>query len=140
MKPALIQAAIDTVAALDGDLIRSAEAERNRAEAMLDMREEGRHKVALPQIHRLRRAMVAALRPHRIEWEYGHSGLSLDGRDFSSAIWLRGAISPATYGVRFANSLRVTLPFDLHPKSAEQFAAQVAVLKAGADAIQAAGY
>lgn len=140
MKLAPIEAAINAVAALDGELIRAATAQRNVAEAMLDAREEARHKTALPHIARLRRAMVHALRPHRIEWDYGHSGLSLDGRDFSSAIWLRGTISPATTGKRFASSLRVALRFDMHPKTAEQFAAQVATLKAGADAIQAAGY
>jgi hypothetical protein len=140
MKLAPIQAALDAVAALDGDLIRTATAERNRAEAILDMREEARHEISLPHIARLRRAMTHALRPHRIEWDYGHSGLSLDGRDYSSSIWLRGTLSPATAGPRFASSLRVTLPFDMHPKTAEQFAAQVAQLKACADAIQAAGY
>jgi hypothetical protein len=140
MKLALIQAAITAVAGLDGARLRNAKAERNKAQSLLERAEEIHAKAGRAHVMRLRRVMMNALKPHRIDWDNFNTGLSIDGRDHSTMIWLRGTISPATIGPRFASSLRVTLPFDMHPKSAEQFAAQVAQLKAGADAIQQAGY
>lgn len=140
MKLASIQAAITAVSALDGQRIRRAKIERQKAEATLEKEREAHAKLGRTHVQRLRRVMTNALKPHDIEWDNFNTGLSLDGRDHSTMIWLRGTIMPATQGPRFASSLRVTLPFDMHPKSAEQFAAQVAILKAGADAIQQAGY
>lgn len=141
MKLASIQAAITEVHNLDGgQRIRRADAERTKADMALERERQNHAKLGSGPVQRLRRAMAAALKPHGIEWDAWNTGLSIDGRDNSTMIWLCGKISPATKGARFATSLRVTLPFDMHPKSAEQFAAQVAALKAGADAIQAAGY
>jgi hypothetical protein len=140
MKLAPIQAAITAVRDLDGQRIRRAKIERQKAEASLEKEQENHAKLGRIHVLRLRRVMTNALKPHRIDWDDFNTGLSIDGRDYSTMIWLRGTISPATIGPRFASSLRVTLPFDMHPKSAEQFAAQVAQLKAGADAIQQAGY
>jgi hypothetical protein len=135
-----IQAAITAVRDLDGQRIRRAKIERQKAEASLEKEREAHAKLGRMHVLRLRRVMTNALKPHRIDWDNFNTGLSLDGRDHSTMIWLRGTLHPATTGPRFASSLRVTLPFDMHPKSAEQFAAQVGALKAGADAIQAAGY
>lgn len=141
MKLTSIQAAITAVHDLDGGTrIRRAQAEHLKAQSAEEREREAHAKLGRPYVQRLRRVMTNALKPHRIDWDDFNTGLSIDGRDHSTSIWLRGTISPATTGPRFASSLRVTLPFDMHPKSAEQFAAQVAALKAGADAIQAAGY
>jgi hypothetical protein len=141
MKLAPIQAAITAVADLDGGArIRRARAERLKAQSNEQAAEALHATLGRPHVMRLRRIMTNALKPHRIDWDDFNTGLSIDGRDNSTAIWLRGKLNPATRGPRFASSLRVTLPFDMHPKSAEQFAAQVAQLKAGADAIQQAGY
>lgn len=141
MKLGPIQQAIAAVHDLDGGArIRRARAERLKAQSAEEKEQENHTILGRPAVERLRRAMTSALKPHTIEWDRFNTGLSVDGRDLRSSIWLRGVISPATTGPRFATSLRVTLPFDMHPKSAEQFAAQVAALKAGADAIRAAGY
>jgi hypothetical protein len=141
MKLATIQFSIDAVRDLDGGArIRRARAEAMKAKRDLTAEEESHAKLGSMHVQRLRRVMTNAMKPHRIEWDDFNTGLSIDGRDNKSSIWLRGKISPATTGPRFASSLRVTLPFDMHPASAEQFANQVRALKAGADAIQQAGY
>lgn len=141
MKLAPIQAAIAAVQDLDGGArIRRALAELMNARRKEEREENAHTTLGSPHVARLRRVMTNALKPHTIAWDNFNTGLSIDGRDNSSSICLRGVISPATAGPRFGSSLRVTLRFDMHSKSAEQFASQVALLKAGADAIQAGGY
>lgn len=139
MKLPLIQESIAAVAAFNGKPLAIARANARKARVAEEAAREAFTRIGWPHVSRLRRAMANALRPHRIEWDNHNTGIT-PGEDAKSRIWLRGVISPATTGPRFATSLRVTLPFDMHPKSAEQFAAQVAALKAGADAIQAQGY
>lgn len=139
MKLALIQESIAAVATFNGKSLAIAQENARKARLAEEAAREARARIGWPHVVRLRRAMTNALRPHRIEWDNYNTGLTL-GQGGTSLIWLRGVISPATTGPRFATSLRVTLPFEMHPKSAEQFAAQVAALKAGADAIQAKGY
>lgn len=141
MKLANIEEALEAARALDRTPLRKATHTQMAARLTEERERTALAKAGAKHVARLTRAMARALTPHQIEWDLWSTGVTQTATDaLASPIWLRGVISPATTGPRFATRLRVTLPFDMHPKTAEQFAAQVATLKAGADAITEAGY
>lgn len=144
MKLDITQDALSKIARINAKPVATAEKRfseaRLRAKSLrAAMQDEGHHQVA-----RLRRQIAGAMQPHLISWNDGSTGLRL-GDAGKAAVQLRGfviAVAPAA--TPLAAPQRITyasISFLLQDvTSAEGLHAAVRQIKAGADAIQAAGY
>jgi hypothetical protein len=137
-----IDSAIADLKARDAQAYRKARTTFHQAEAAWDL--EGKALAALGRkpYQTLERYLVRTLKPHRVEWRYvapsaqANGGGDVDGRDYSVGVHLSGEITTAG---PWKSRMSASVPFSLSPRDSAEFRRQVAILKAGLDAMQEAG-
>lgn len=136
-----LNAAIAKLRARDGTAYRDARAAHHRASQAYDaaavaVGEEGRlHYGAL------QRYVVAALAPHRIEWQnYNReTGHDVNGDDWTCSAHLYGEVWPEPIGGKYNMQMRAHFPFIMTPRDGDEFRRMVAALKGAADAMRDGG-
>jgi hypothetical protein len=137
-----IAGAIADLKARDGHAYRKARAAFHAAESAYEIEGKALAELGRKPYRALESYMVRAMKPHRIEWRYrapsaAENGAGdVDGRDYSVGVYLSGEIW--TTGP-WKSRMSAHIPFSLSARDGDEFRRQVAILKAGMDAMAEAG-
>ena len=136
-----IDSAIADLKARDGQAYRKARAAYSAAGAAWEI--EGKAIAALGRrpYQTLERYLVRALKPHRVEWSHvapsdKNGSSDVDGRDYSLGVHLSGTVTTAG---PWKSRMSARIEWSMSPRDGDEFRRQVAILKAGMDAMQEAG-
>ena len=137
-----IDGAIADLRARDGQGYRKARAAYFAAETAWEIESRAIAALGRRPYLTLERYLVRELKPHRVEWRHvapsaaKNGGGDVDGRDYSLGVHLSGTVSTAG---PWKSRMSARIEWSMSPKDGDDFRRQVAILKAGMDAMQEAG-